>query len=117
MKIVGQRHAAFWLKETNGSELQPCTQDVTRKDIAMVGGMGGMAEEGDLAHGADDAACRRSEGSGFAPVVSYMKPSARPLGRHAGGRIGGTECKGPYATIELELALLIPRFLATKKVN
>ena len=61
----------------------------------MGGGMGGMAEEGDLAHGVDDAVRRRSEGSGFAPAVSYTKPSARPLGRHAGGRSGGTECKGP----------------------
>ena len=83
----------------------------------MAGGMGGMAEEADLAHGADDAARRRSEGFGFVLAVSYTRLSARPLGRHAGGRIGGTECKGPYATIELELALLIPRFLATKKVN
>ena len=114
---MGQWHAAFWLQETNCSEPHPCILDTKRKDIAMAGGMGGMAEEADLAHGADDAARRRSEGSGFAPAVSYMKPSARPLGRHAGGRIGGMECKGPYATIELEQALLIPRFLATKKVN
>ena len=114
---MGQWHAAFWLQETNSSESHPCILDTKHIDIAMAGGMGGMAEEADLAHGADDAARRRSEGSGFVPAVSYTRLSARPSGRHAGGRIGGTECKGPYATIELELALLIPRFLATKKVN
>ena len=83
----------------------------------MVGGMGGMAEEADLAHGADDAARRRSEGSGFVPAVSYTRLSARPFGRHAGGRIGGTECKGPYATIEPGQAMLLPRSLSTEKVN
>ena len=55
----------------------------------MAGGMGGMAEEADLAHGADDAARRLSEGSGFVPAASYTRLSARPLGRHTGGRIGG----------------------------
>ena len=79
--------------------------------------MGGMAEVADLAHGVDDAACRRSVGSGFAPAVNYTRLYAGPLERHAGGRIGGSECRGPYATIEPELALLIPQFLATKKVN
>ena len=55
----------------------------------MAGGMGGMADGADPTHGADDVARRLSEGSGFVPAASYTRLSARPLERHAGGRIGG----------------------------